>query len=171
MQRTIYNSDTYDLYTDEDIKQMILDYREGFNDNETITDDEVYAERNFLAEQDFDAEYNYNLNKTLSNNILVIANLGLWNGRKTGYKMLGNNLNEILTVAQGDYYKVYYDGYNIKAEDCHHDGTNYYTFRVIKDNVNIDNLLDKLYNGTATNNDINNYTKSLRDEVKQIYGW
>ena len=118
-----------------------------------------------------DDEYKYNLNKTLPNRILCIADLGLWQGRKTGYKLLGDNLNEILTVAQGDYYKVYYDGYNVRAEDNHHDGTNYYTFRVIKDNVNIDNLLNKLYNGTATNNDINNYTKSLKSEIKSIYGW
>lgn len=171
MQRMIYNSDTYENYTDENIKQMILDYRNDFDDdNDDITDDEIYEERYFIAEQDFNAEM-CNLDKTLSNNILCIANLGLWYGRKTGYKMLGNNLNEILTVAQGDYYKVFYDGYNVKAKDCHHDGTNYYTFRLIKDNVNIDNLLDKLYNGTATRNDINNYTNSLRNEVKSIYGW
>lgn len=166
---TIYNSDTYENYTDDDIIQSILDrYPEREGD---ITDDEIEEELQFLSEQDFNDEYEYNLNKTLSNRILCIADLGLWHGRKTGYKLLGDNLNEILTSAQGDYYKVYYDGYNVCAEDNHHDGTNYYTFRVIKDNVNIDNLLNKLYNGTATYNDINNYTKSLRSEIKSIYGW
>ena len=166
---TIYNSDTYENYTDDDIIQSILDcYPEREGD---VTDDEIYEQRIELSQWTFDDEYKYNLNKTLSNRILCISDLGLWHGRKTGYKLLGNNLNEILTVAQGDYYKVYYDGYNVRAEDNHHDGTNYYTFRLIKDNVNIDNLLNKLYNGTATNNDINNYTKSLKSEIKSIYGW
>ena len=172
MIKIIYNSNTHEIYTDDDIKEMILNYRNDFDDdNKDITDDDIEEERQFLSKQDFDDEYKYNLNKTLSNRILCIADLGLWHGRKTGYKLLDDNLNEILTAAQGDYYKVYYDGYNVRAEDNHHDGTNYYTFRVIKDNVNIDNLLNKLYNNTATNNDINNYTKSLRSEIKSIYGW
>ena len=166
---TIYNSDTYENYTDDDIIQSILDcYPEREGD---VTDDEIYEQRIELSQWTFDDEYKYNLNKTLSNRILCIANLGLYQDRKTVYKLLGDNLNEILTAAQGDYYKVYYDGYNVRAEDNHHDGTNYYTFRVIKDNVNIDNLLNKLYNGMATNNDINNYTKSLKSEIKSIYGW
>ena len=169
MIKIVYNSNTYEVYTDDDIIQSILDcYPEREGD---VTDDEICKQRIELSQWDYDDEYKYNLNKTLPNRILCIADLGLWQGRKTGYKLLGDNLNEILTVAQGDYYKVYYDGYNVRAEDNHHDGTNYYTFRVIKDNVNIDNLLNKLYNGTATNNDINNYTKSLKSEIKSIYGW
>ncbi len=103
--------------------------------------------------------------------MLCIASLGLWYGTRTGYKILGYNLNDVLKQGQGDYYHVYFDGYNVLADDCHHDGTNHYEFRLIKDNVNIDVLLDKLYNGTATRNDINNYTTSLRRYVSAIYGW
>lgn len=166
---TIYNSDTYENYTDEDIIQNLLENNRELTKDD-ITEEDIYEERNFLAEMDYSDEKD-NLYKLLPNNILCIANLGLWNGRKSGYKVLDNNLNSILNQACGDYYHVYYDGYNIVAKDSHHDGTNYYTFRLIKDNVNIENLLTKLYNGKATNKDINNYTKSLRSEVKQIYGW
>jgi hypothetical protein len=168
-QHTIYNSNTYETYTDEDIIQNFLENDPEIT-KEDISDDDIYNERDFLAQMDFDDEC-VNLNKELSNKILCIASLGLWYGNRTGYKILDNNLKSILYQAQGDYYHVYYDGYNVVAKDCHHDGTNYYTFRLIKDNVNIDNLLNKLYSGTATNNDINNYTKSLRDTVKRIYGW
>lgn len=165
----IYNSDTYENYTDEDIIQNLLE-NDSEKTREDISDEDIYNERIFLDEMDFDAE-TYNLNKQLSNNILIIASLGLWHGIKTGYKIIDSNLKSILYQAVGDYYKVYYDGYNVVAEDAHHDGTNYYTFRLIKDDVNIDNLLDKIYSGTATNADINRYTKSLRSEVKTIYGW
>ena len=104
MIKIIYNSNTHEIYTDDDIKEMILNYRNDFDDdNKDITDDDIEEERQFLSKQDFDDEYKYNLNKTLSNRILCIADLGLWHGRKTGYKLLNDNLNEILTAAQGDY--------------------------------------------------------------------
>ena len=166
---TIYNSDSYGNYTDEDIIQNFLENNPELK-KEDITDEDIYQERNFLSEIDFEDEC-LNLNKELKNDILCIANLGLWHGRCSGYKMLDNNLKSTLYQAQGDYYHLYYDGYNLVAEDAHHDGTNYYTFRLVKDGVNINNLLDKLYSGTATNADINRYTKSLRSEVKAIYGW
>lgn len=166
---TIYNSDTYENYTDDDIIQSILDcYPEREGD---VTDDEIYEQRIELSQWNYD-DARLNLNKLLPNKILIIADLGLWSGRYSGYKEINNNnLNSILNQAQGEYYHVYYDGYNIKANDTHHDGTNHYLFRLIKDNVNIDNLLEKLYNGTATRNDINKYTKSLRPYIKEIYGW
>lgn len=168
---TIYNSDTYKNYTDEDIIQNIIDNSDEPITADDISDDDIYEERNFYSQVDYD-DAHVNLNKILPNNILIIANLGLWSGRYSGYKEINNNnLNSILNQAQGNYYHVYYDGYNVKADDSHHDGTNHYTFRLIKDNVNIDNLLEKLYNGTATRNDINNYTKSLRPYVQKIYGW
>jgi hypothetical protein len=168
MKHTIFNADTYDNYTDDDIKQHLIDDCDYPADE--ITDNDIIEERYFLTQMDFDAETT-NLNKQLDNNILCIAGLGLWYGHRQGYKMLDNNLNSILYQAQGDYYHLYYDGFNVVADDAHHDGTNHYLFRLVKDNVNIDNLLDKLYSGTATNADINRYTKSLRSEVKAIYGW
>lgn len=136
----------------------------------TIFNSNTY-ESSFYNELDYENAH-FDLNKILPNNILIIASLGLWTGRCSAYKVINNNnLNSILTQSQGDCYEVYYDGYNVRAKDIHHDGTNYYTFRLIKDNVNIDNLLEKLYNGTATRNDINNYTKSLRPYIQDIYGW
>ena len=166
-QHTIYNADTYEVYTDEDIREHLFDC--GM-EKEDIDEDAIYDERSNLAQWDFEDEV-ANLNISLPNKILCIASLGLWTGRHSGYKILDNKLNSILYQAQGSYYHVFYDGYNVVAKDPHHDGTNYYTFRLIKDNVNIDNLLIKLYDGTATKTDINNYTKSLRDTVRKIYGW
>lgn len=168
MKHTIYNSDSYEVYPTKEMIQSIME-------NEEKAESEISAlmieqERQFYAEMDFESEEE-NLNKPLENNILIIADLGLWNGRKSGYKIIKNNLKEILYSATGDYYHLYYDGFNVCARDSHHDGVNYYTFREIKSGVNIDNLLDKIYSGIATQADINRYTKSLRPYVKQIYGW
>jgi len=166
MIKIIYNSDSYNNYTDSDIIEQL---RENDIKLDDITEQMILNEQ-FMSQIDFEDEEG-NLNLELPHKIICIANLGLWNGKHTGYKILGYNLKEILYQAQGDYYKVYYDGYNIKATDIHHDGTNHYTFRMIKPNMNIELLLTKLYNGTAQATDINNYTTSLRKYAKEIYGW
>ena len=84
---------------------------------------------------------------------------------------MGNNLNEILTASIGDLYEVYFDGHNIKAKDTHHDGTNYYEFRLIRNDRNIDILLEKIYNDDFSRQDINNYTRSLAPYIREVYGW
>lgn len=102
---------------------------------------------------------------TFDEDLICIANLGLWNGRKIGYKELGNNARDVLTVFCGDYVTLYSDGYNLCGEDYHHDGTNHYTFRVFKPNVNRDLFLEKIYNGTVSKRDITRYTRSILKDV------
>ena len=106
--------------------------------------------------------------------IIAIANIGLWNGRRSGYKLMGYNLNNILDYFSCDYIKVYADRYNIHSEASHHDGTHYVTFRMIKPNLSdeqVENFLNKVYNGTHTKRDITKYTSSLVKEVNKVYGW
>lgn len=38
-----------------------------------------------------------NLDMFLEGNILLIADLGLWNGRKSGYRIIDNNVGNILS--------------------------------------------------------------------------
>lgn len=125
---------------------------------------QIYNESWFYTEE-------YNLQKEI-NPILVIADLGLWNGRKQGYKIIqSGNIADILKN-HNDYFEVYSDGYNVKCTDYHHDGTNYYMYREIRNMDNIQNLLDKIYNGEEiTNSTLNRYTKSILSYVKEIYEW
>lgn len=112
-----------------------------------------------------------NLDKSIDGRILAIADLGLWNGRRQGYKILGNNANKIFDISE-DYNEYYSDGYNIKAACAHHDGTNYIEYRVIREDRNIQNLLDAIYNGEEiTRKKLNYYTKSLHPYVAKVYGW
>ena len=116
-----------------------------------------------------------NLDKTINGNILVIADLGFWDGRRSGYQIINrNNLNAIFNVLGSDYgyFKFYCDRYDVKAELHHHDGTHYLTFREIREGKDITNLTDKLYEQEeVTQKEITRYTKSLKPYVKQIYGW
>lgn len=153
----------------EAIKEDLLKEPENFlsKDNPTDEDFDNYAnELVYLYHQD---ELD-NLDKRLNGRILVIADLGLWDGRRKGYKILGNNLNEIL-YSDTDYYKIGVKNKNIRAIASHHDGTNYYEFREIREDRNIENLTNDIYNNKEiTRGRLNYYTKSIAPYIKEIYG-
>ena len=137
-----------------------------------VTDE--YEQYNLI--EDMNMEYledeRCNLNEKVDGRILVIADLGLWDGRRQGYKILDNTISDILYDRDGEYLEWYGDGYNIKATVSHHDGTNFYEYRVIREDRNIENLLDAIYNGEEINRKkLNYYTKSLYPYIEKIYGW
>ena len=116
-----------------------------------------------------------NLNIQLSQPILVIADLGLWNGRRMGYKEIpSGNIRDCLSGGY-DYTTWYVDKKgDFRCDDIHHDGTNHYLYRVYKDGVSEyqkDRLKKKLYEGTATRADVTRITRRLGDEIGKVYGW
>ena len=134
---------------DEHEKQQLVDEL-----NQTYLDDELE-----------------NLKRPLDNDILVIANLGLWNGRRTGYRYLGRDLTDIFE-AHNDETRYYVDRYNVRATGAHHDGVNHYTFRELRPDVERDNpLVAAIAAGRPiTSQFINRYTRSLRPHVAAVYG-
>ena len=154
------------------------DWKEGYkeiaeeNGWDEDTDDEnnlwnyIYEELDHYIDDE-----RMNLDVTTDGRILVVADLGLWYGRRQGYRILDGNVKNILS-ADVDYVEWYSDGYNIKATAAHHDGTNYYEYRVIREDRNIQNLLDAIYNGEEiTRKKLNYYTRSLEPYVRRVYGW
>lgn len=113
-----------------------------------------------------------NLNKDCGL-IIAIADLGLWNGRRTGYKVSNAyKLNAIFDMLNGDDVEVYVEGNDLKAEVKHHDGVNYITFREVKEGKDITKLCNMLYDGeNVTQRQISYYTRPLGKKVKEIYGW
>ena len=153
---------------EKDVKEWLSEcYPEEEQTEETITD-AIYNNIDRWFEDE-----TVNLDKELEGNILAIASIGRWNGRVSSYKILGSNLNEVLTSSiRCDEKEVYFDGYNIKAEGYHHDGRNYVEFRELREDKNYDKLLDKIYmNKPITRQELNYYTKPLGKYVKEIYGF
>lgn len=151
------------------------DYKEIAEENEwdEDTDDEnnLWSYINETLEQYFGDEQ-MNLDKEVDGRILVIADLGLWHGRVSGYKILDCTVSSILSMGECDYAEFYDDGYNIRATAHHHDGTNRYEYRIIREDRDIDRLLTAIYNGEQiTRKKLNYYTKSLRPAVASVYGW
>ncbi len=77
-----------------------------------------------------------NLDILLNRPIIVIADLGFWNGRKSGYKVIeSGNISDCL-YSDCDYNKWYVDKYgDLRCTAVHHDGTNYYLYRSFKDSA------------------------------------
>lgn len=116
-----------------------------------------------------------NLDIQLSQPILVIADLGLWNGRRMGYKEIETgNIRDCL-YDSNDYSEWFVDARgNLRCISIHHDGRNHYLYRVWKDEVSDtqrENLEDKLYRGIASPRDITRLTRSIGREIGRVYGW
>ena len=116
-----------------------------------------------------------NLNIQLPREIIVIGDLGLWNGRAHGYKMIeSGNIKDCLQ-SDCDMNEWYVDKLgDLRCTAIHHDGTTYYLYRTFKDNATnsqIERLQEKLYDGTATRQDITRITRRLGDDIGAVYGW
>ena len=107
--------------------------------------------------------------------IFVIGDLGLWHGRRSGYKEIrSGNIRDCL-YADTDYSTWYVDKLgDLRCDAVHHDGTNHYLYRAYKNGVResqIDLLKEKLYCGIATRADITRVTRRLGDEIARVYGF
>ena len=139
-----------------------------------LSEDEL-IERMYELNHDYLEDERVNLNVQLSQPILVVADIGRWNGRCSGYgEIQSGNIKDCL-YTQMDLCRWYVDKYgDLRATAIHHDGTNYYLYRVYKDNVSQtqkDNLKEKLYEGKATRADITRITQRLGDEIAKVYGF
>lgn len=155
-----------------------LDYEDWRDDLEAeypeLSEDERYYKM-LEINRDYLDDERMNLNIQLSQPILVIADLGLWTGRHSGYKeILSGNIRDCL-YSENDYTTWYVDkDGDFRCDDVHHDGTNHYLYRVFKDSATDEQrevLLDKIYCGIATQADIDRVTQRLGDEIGKVYGW
>lgn len=141
-------------------------WEEDTDDDDNLYDYMIETNNMYLDDE------RMNLDKVVEGRILVIADLGLWNGRKSAYKIVGSgNIKDILGFTY-DCAEFYGDGYNIRGTEVHHDGINYYLYRVIREDRNIMNLLNDIWDGREfTMKKLNYYTKSLYKDVAKVYGW
>lgn len=155
-----------------------LDYADWKEDLEAEYPDLSEEERITLMYEindEYLGDERINLNIQLSQPILVVADLGLWYGRRTGYREIqSGNIRDCL-YSEMDYATWYVDRRgDLRCDAVHHDGTNHYLYRVYKDGVRasqIDLLKEKLYNGIATRADITKVTRRLGDEIARVYGF
>ena len=116
-----------------------------------------------------------NLDIRLDTSILLIADLGRWNGRFPGYgEIKSGNIKDCLESEMDDLtWYVDHLG-DLRCDAIHHDGTNHYLYRCYKPGIRetqIDLLKEKILAGTATRSDITRVTRRLGDEIAKVYGF
>jgi hypothetical protein len=119
-----------------------------------------------------------NLNIKCEGSILLVGDIGRWDGRSTGYRVIesGNIADCLESQLRGiSDLDIYLDERgDLRADETHHDGTNHYLFRSFKPSATqqqIENLKDKIYCGNATRADIVRLTDRLGDKIAAVHGW
>lgn len=155
-----------------------LDYEDWRADLEEQYPDSTEYERMQIMYETND-EYlddeRMNLDIQLPEEILVIGDIGLWYGRRNAYKEIrSGNIKDCL-YSDTDYSTWYVDRLgDLRCNAIHHDGTNFYLYRVYKEGVSEeqkDRLKDKICSGRASRADITRLTKRLGDAIAEVYGF
>ena len=163
-----------------DLNLDVDDWREAYA--EAVGDDDPddeYAIYQYMVELNglYLDDERMNLDIEVSQPIIAIADLGLWNGRFSGYKELkSNNIKDCLNGFDSCEYHEWYvdDQGDLRCTAVHHDGRNYILYRAYRDGLTsteIYDFLDKIYNGRVTQEDIEKYTCRLGDKIAKVYGW
>ena len=167
------NSEKHIIWSNYD-----LDYENWRDDLEAEYPDMSEEERIALM---YEINSNYlddertNLSIQLSQPILMIADIGRWDGRYSGYGEIKSGKISDCLYSELDYATWYVDKLgDLRCDAIHHDGTNHYLYRVYKPGIResqIDLLKEKLYEGKATRADITRITRRLGDEIAKVYGF
>ena len=165
--------DTYTVWSNYNLD--LDDWRDDLLEQCPDSSEDELLRMMYDTNNDYLDDERINLNIQLDQTIIIIADLGLWYGRRTGYKEIDSgNIRDCL-YSDCDYVTWYVDkNGDFRCNACHHDGTNHYLYRVYKSNATddqIEDLKEKLYNNTATEEDIESVTDRIGDKIAEVYGW
>lgn len=151
------------------------DWKEFFDEEYPGLDVDERIDMMYELNDEYLDDERMNLDIPVSEEIIVLGDLGLWNGRKSGYKEIhGHSIKDCL-YTDTDYATWYLDDRgDLCCEAIHHDGTNHYLYRVFKPDVSDtrkENFLEKVLRGTVTRADITRTTQRLGDKIAEVYGW
>lgn len=170
----------YTSFIDED--DWDIEEVKEYYDTDNLSDDKFYNYCIEMNNEYFNDLYDYDLNIPINGPILCIADIGRWDGRFAGYKIINKrNIKNCLDICS-DYndIEIYCDRSNLCVSLYHHDGTNYVIFKEIRtDKINTSDINDFFYEKMINSkNDykkfiksIQKYTKSLRPYISEKFGW
>jgi hypothetical protein len=156
---------------DLDINDWIDDLRAEYPD---LGEDEL-IQKMYEINAEYLGDERDNLNIQCGSEIIVFGDIGRWNGRVCGYKIIeSGNIRDCL-YSDCDMNEWYVDrNGDLCSTQIHHDGRNYLYYRKFKDGLSDDDrddFLDKFCDGKATQKDIDRVTDKIGTIIAQVYGW
>lgn len=154
----------------------LSDWRDFLEEENLLNaDEEVQYEAVYNCNYSYleDERVNFGSIDIGNNEILAIADLGLWDGRRKGYKLF-NSLSDVLyNDSSCDSVEWFIERNTLKAVMYHHDGTNYIEYYLItkEDTLAKENLLRDIYmNKEIHQSRIYRNCKSVGKLIKNFYG-
>lgn len=151
------------------------DWRETLEENYPEMDDYGLTDMMYQANDDNLPDERANLDIQVGGDILVVADLGRWDGRVIGYKLIesGNIKDCLYTNCELCEWYVDRDG-EFRCDESHHDGTNHIYYRKFREGVTEEqkeDLLADIYDHKAKQEDIDRLTDKLGEAIGKVYGW
>lgn len=163
-----YNTSSWD---EDEIRGMYEECYEETPDEETLR--QYINDINDCYLEDVEGEISHYEKTNGQKQYIVLADLGLWNGRFDGGKIIIGLWNTISQCFE-DYNEIYEEGGKLKVVAHHHDGTNYFQIKELTErgeeyaekhkwDMNDRELHQKLFNDS-------HYSRNVR-AFKEIYDW
>lgn len=167
-QRKLYTDDVWEIL--EGIDNSIYEGFSNMSDEEKLEIGYNEVETSFsIFEDELNALNNYFYRKGYAK-FIAIADLGLWSGRRKGYKLL-DSLEEITSIFQ-DNNEVIVDKDGLHISASHHDGTNYVTIYLVNPNKDIEKFCDMVYDGEEISEKQKSYyVKNIAPYICDWYGF
>lgn len=116
-----------------DRNEATINYREMYDCDPTEQElDQFIDDENYTCLECEKGEIDYYERKHGYKHYIVLADLGLWNGRFDGGKII-RGLCKSISECFEDYNEIYQEGKRLKVKAIHHDGTNYFQIRELTD--------------------------------------
>lgn len=172
--RVLYNN----CLSIDDWKEWLESYKDFLMENDTVSEASIQkldiydSPFNHWVESELDWQYQDMIETyehELPTKIIAFADLGFWNGRKFGCKIVGYELKDCFIPEKDcDYVTWELNAFDLISTQNHHDGTHYLTYRRLKDDKYQDLLKHKAYSGKLTKRDITRYTISLKHTIERM---
>ena len=150
------------------------DWQEGFEEFCELNDLDAETEdiNTYISEtlNEYLYDERCNLRVKVDGTIVAFCNLGLWWGKQGGIKVFTSEIGDTL-YSDCDIATWYCDDEEYRCDAVHHDGTNHYIYRVVKD---LDNFLKAFDDGKITSEQDFiecKYTESVKPYIDKVYGW
>ena len=168
----------YELYDSSDFADEAYKYRK--EENPDASEDAIWA----MVNDEIDAEAD-NLRAEfgdIEGDFIICGSMGRWDGRHGGFSpYFDTNLGEMLVKLMsgfsdsGSNTHVWIDrNGDVRAYECHHDGSNSYLLRKVKKGVTreyIENLGENLNVGKRLEDAIMKFTAKAGLPIAKAYGW
>ena len=161
------------VFTDDDMTMV----KEVMQENPSLSEEDATYMISELKAEDLEMlTDNITKNLKVSNDLIIIADLQFWNGRKSGYKLVSKeHLEDIFAsnLLGYDDFLYFVEDNDLKINLYHHDGTHRCQVREFRKNLSDSKkgeLLKKIYFNKVTKEDITRYTKSIGRQILKIFG-